>query len=127
MIAVQVVCAADDATAAWLAAPAALSFIRLRSGQPGRLPTPEEAAAHPWTEGEREWAAERQASQAVGGPETVRARLAELLAATRADELMVTTMIGDPAETRASMTRVRELFGDAPLPPGLDAAAQSSR
>jgi luciferase family oxidoreductase group 1 len=127
MIAVQVVCAADDATAAWLAAPAALSFIRLRSGQPGRLPTPEEAAAHPWTEGEREWAAERQASQAVGGPETVRARLAELLAATRADELMVTTMIGDPAETRASMTRVRELFGDAPLPPGLDAVAQSGR
>jgi luciferase family oxidoreductase group 1 len=127
LVAVQVVCAPDDEEAAWLAAPSALSFIRLRSGHPGRLPTPEEAAAHPWTPDERAWAAERHAAQAVGGPETVAARLGELLKETQADELMLTTMVADPAAARASMTRAAKLFGPGPLPAGLDGSGPLQR
>ena len=44
MLGVSVVCAETDEQAEWLAAPGLLSFVRLRSGTPGRFPTPEEAA-----------------------------------------------------------------------------------
>jgi luciferase family oxidoreductase group 1 len=108
MVAVSVVCAETDERARWLAGPALLSFLRLRRGRPTALPSPEEAAAHPYTELERAVVAERQASMIVGSPETVRRGLAELLAATAADELMVTTMVFDPADRLLSYELLAE-------------------
>jgi alkanesulfonate monooxygenase SsuD/methylene tetrahydromethanopterin reductase-like flavin-dependent oxidoreductase (luciferase family) len=75
--------------------PAALSFLRLRAGMPQPLASPEEAAACPYSDRERKFASERFAGQAVGSPETVRARLTGLLERTGADELMLTTMVYD--------------------------------
>ena len=49
--------------------------------------------------------------------------LAELLAASAADELMVTTVVHDPAERLASYHRLHGLFG-GDLPPGLGAAGR---
>jgi luciferase family oxidoreductase group 1 len=118
MVAVQVVCAAEDAEAERLALPAGLSFLRLRQGHPGRLATPEQAAAYPWTPAEREFVAQRHADQAVGGPETVRGRLDDLLARTNADELMITTLVHDPADRLQSLERVRALFPAETLPAG---------
>ena len=109
VVCVSVVCADDDEEAHRLALPGALSFLRLRSGRPGTFPSPEEAAAHPWSEHERAWAASRAAQQAVGGPATVRARLDALLAETAADELMVTTMVHDPADRLRSFELVAGL------------------
>lgn len=124
MIAVQVVAAEDDEAAQALALPMALSFLRLRLGRPSPMPTVAEAAAHPWTDGERAFAEARWEGQAVGGPETVRDRLGDLLARTGADELMVTTSVPDPAAARTSLRVVRDLFGPEPLPSGLgDVAA----
>jgi luciferase family oxidoreductase group 1 len=97
MVAASVICADTDDHARWLAGSGALSFVRLRSGRPGPLPSPEEAAAHPYTEAERAFIADRQASSIVGSPQTVRRGLEELLDATAADELMITTMTYDPA------------------------------
>jgi luciferase family oxidoreductase group 1 len=93
MVAVAVVCAETDERARWLAAPSALSFLRLRQGRPGLMPTPEEAAAYPYTELEREMIRSRQVDQVIGSPDTVRRGLSELLGRTRADELMITTML----------------------------------
>jgi luciferase family oxidoreductase group 1 len=121
MVAVQGLVAEDDERARWLAGPSALSFLRLRAGRPGRMPTPEEAAAYPWTEAERTTAAARQAEQAVGGPETVRERLADILGRTAADELMVTTLVHDPADRIRSFELLRELFPGDELPRGLAA------
>ncbi len=118
MLPVQVLCADDDHTAEALALPAALSFLRLRSGRPGRMPTPVQAAAHPWTNAEREAVALRQEQQAIGSPQTVAERIAELLRRTAADELMVTAMVHDPADRLRSLRLVRSLFGDEPLPLG---------
>src|SRR5260221_13366549 len=95
MVAVSAICADTDERAEWLSGPAALSFLRLRTGMPQPLASPEEAAAHPYGPGEREFARERCASQAIGSPETVPAQLAGLLERTQADELTVTTMIYD--------------------------------
>ncbi|WP_204003044.1 LLM class flavin-dependent oxidoreductase [Micromonospora lutea] len=95
MVAVNAVCADSDERAEWLAGPAGLSFLRLRSGRPEPLATPDEAAAYPYTEFEREFLAQRQQGQACGSPETVRRQLSELLASTGADELMLTSMVYD--------------------------------
>jgi luciferase family oxidoreductase group 1 len=109
MVAAGVVCAETDERARWLAGPSALSFLRLRSGRPGTLPPPEEAAAYPYTDLERAMIADRQSSQLIGSPSTVRGGLAELLAATEADELMVTTMVFDPADRLRSLELVAEI------------------
>jgi luciferase family oxidoreductase group 1 len=108
MVAAGVVCAETDEQARWLAGPSALSFLRLRQGRPGTLPSPEEAAAYPYTDLDRAMIAERQSAQLIGSPATVRSGLAELLAQTRADELMLTTMVFDPADRLRSFELVAE-------------------
>ena len=49
----QVVCAETDAEAQRLAAPSALSFVKLRQGRPELLPSPEETDAYPYSDFER--------------------------------------------------------------------------
>lgn len=120
IVTVQAVCAPDDEEAERIALPAALSFLRLRQGRPGQLPTPEQAAAHPWTPEERAFVAQRGDGQAIGGPETVRAALADLLASTAADELMLSTLVHSPADRLRSTELIRDMFDK--LPSGLGQA-----
>jgi luciferase family oxidoreductase group 1 len=114
MVAVAAICADTDERAQWLSGPAALSFLRMRTGRPQPLATPEEAAAYRYTEAERRQAAERFADQAVGSPDTVRAQLGALLERTGADELMLTTMVYDIGDRIRSF----ELIADK-VAPGL--------
>ncbi|MEU4715762.1 LLM class flavin-dependent oxidoreductase [Micromonospora purpureochromogenes] len=108
MVAVNVVCAETDERAEWLAGPSALSFLKLRTGRPEPLATPEEAAAYPYNEFEREFVRQRRDGQAMGSPETVRRQLGDLLARTGADELMVTTMVYDVADRVRSFELVAD-------------------
>jgi luciferase family oxidoreductase group 1 len=108
MVAVNVVCADTDERAEWLAAPSALSFLRLRSGRPEALSTPADAAAYPYSELDRDFIRQRRDGQAMGSPETVRRQLTELLARTHADELMLTTMVYDIADRVRSFELVAE-------------------
>ena len=103
------VCAETDERARFLAGSGALSFLRLRSGRPGPLPSPDEAAAHPYNELERAFIDDRLATQIIGAPETVQRGIAELVEATQADELMITTMVYDPADRLGSFERVAAL------------------
>ncbi|MDQ6669589.1 MAG: LLM class flavin-dependent oxidoreductase [Chloroflexota bacterium] len=98
MVAAAVVCADSDERARWLAQPGALSFLRLRAGRPGLLPSPEEAAAYPYTVAERQAMDMRQAHQIIGDPDTVQRGLTDLLERTAADELMLTTIVHDHAD-----------------------------
>jgi luciferase family oxidoreductase group 1 len=118
-VALQVICGKDDEHAAYLAGPVALTYLKMQSAPPERLPTFDQAAAYPWSTEELKAREQVLASQAVGGPGTVRERLADILAATGADEIMATTIVPDGGEMLASLTRVREVFGDAELPLGL--------
>jgi luciferase family oxidoreductase group 1 len=110
MISVRVVCAEDDARAKWLSAPAQLSFLRMRNWPAEPFPSPEDTAAHAWTAEERAMADQREAAQAIGGPATVRDRLAEIIAATEPDELMTLNTVTNLDERLASLERVRGLF-----------------
>jgi luciferase family oxidoreductase group 1 len=108
MVAAGVICAETDERARYLAGPSALSFLRLRQGHPGLLPSPAEAAAYPYSDLERAMVRERQSTQLIGTPETVRAGLAGLRERTEADELMITTQTHDPADRLRSFQLAAE-------------------
>ncbi|MBO2445714.1 LLM class flavin-dependent oxidoreductase [Actinomadura barringtoniae] len=116
LIAVSVTAAESDERAQELARPQALSFLRLRQGRPGLLPTPEEAASHPYSPIEQEIIQSRIGSQVVGGPDTVRRQMDALLADTKADEVMVTTMVYDHADRLRSYDLLAELYDLSPEP-----------
>ncbi|AIG74692.1 Hypothetical protein AJAP_08965 [Amycolatopsis japonica] len=109
MLGVSVVAAETDERAQYLAAPSGLTFLSLRKGRPIPLPTPEEAAAYPYTDIERVFIEDRASSSVIGSPETVHKGLETLLADTGADELMITTMVHDQADRVRSYELVAEL------------------
>jgi alkanesulfonate monooxygenase SsuD/methylene tetrahydromethanopterin reductase-like flavin-dependent oxidoreductase (luciferase family) len=74
------------------------------------VPSPDEAAEFPYSELELAVMADRSGQQAVGSPQTVRRRLAELLAQTRVDELMITNIVHSHADRVRSLEIVREIF-----------------
>jgi luciferase family oxidoreductase group 1 len=116
MVAAAVICADTDEKARWLAGSGALSFLLLRSGRPGPVPSPEEAAAYPYNDLERAFIEDRQATQIIGAPDTVRKGLTELLEATAADELMITTMVFDPADRLHSFDLLAALAAPSRVP-----------
>src|SRR5215212_10761747 len=110
ILAVSVICAETNEYAEELASSMQLSWVRMRSGNPGPLPSPEEAIAYPYTPADRHLANAYRYMQVVGNPRTVRARLEELAARTAADEVMVTTNIYDHAERLRSYERLAEVL-----------------
>src|SRR5215208_7661767 len=110
ILAVAVVCGETDELARILASSMELAWVRMRSGKPGPLPSPEEAMAYPYTPADRHLANAYRYMQVVGNPRTVRARLEELAEHTAADEVMVTTNIYDHAERLRSYERLAEVL-----------------
>jgi luciferase family oxidoreductase group 1 len=91
-----------------------LSMLRLRSGRPGPLPSPEEATQYPWSEGERAAVEEWAGLVSVGTPDKVAADLDRRARAAGADELIITTNIHDPAERRHSYALLASTWGLKP-------------
>ncbi|MEZ0075984.1 LLM class flavin-dependent oxidoreductase [Planotetraspora sp. GP83] len=99
LVSADVVVAEDDATARELASPYALWVRSIRTGAGAMpFPSPEEAAAHEWTEEDRVLVADRIDTQFAGSPETVVEKLRVLRDVTGADELLVTTITHDHAD-----------------------------
>ncbi|MFI8307500.1 LLM class flavin-dependent oxidoreductase [Streptomyces sp. NPDC085927] len=88
---------------------AALNMVRLRTGRPGLVPTPEEAEAHPFSPVEQDFVDSWNANVVHGTPDEVRAGLDDLQKRTGADELMIT------ANAHSGDVRLRsyELIADA--------------
>jgi luciferase family oxidoreductase group 1 len=121
ILTVTVICAETDERARELSLAWALSFIRLRTGvPPGPFPTHEEAIAHEWTEAERAYADDFLAAQAIGSPDTVRARLQTLLEQTGAEELMASIPVTDPTARATSLRLLVDMAGS----PAYDAATR---
>jgi luciferase family oxidoreductase group 1 len=106
MIAAGVICADTDERAKFLAGASALSFLKLRTGRPGRVPTPEEAAAYPYSDMEKAFIEDRQSTQYIGAPPAVTEGLALLIKQTGVDELMLTIQTHDPADRLRSFNLV---------------------
>lgn len=89
-------------------------MLRLRSGRPSPLPSPEEAAAYPWSDGERAAVEEWAGLVSVGTPDQVAEDLARRARSAGADELIITTNIHDPAERRHSFDLLATAWGLKP-------------
>jgi luciferase family oxidoreductase group 1 len=110
VLAVAVICAETNERAEELASSMELAWVRMRSGNPRPLPSPEEAMAYPYTPAERRLADAYRTMQVVGDPSTVRTRIEELAGHTAADEVMATTNVYDHAERLRSYELLAEVF-----------------
>jgi luciferase family oxidoreductase group 1 len=110
ILATHVVCADTDAEAERLATTVELNFVRRAKGEYLPLASPEEAAAYDYTPIDKARIAQNRSRLTVGAPATVKGRLEPLVAATQADELMVTTMLYDHQARRHSYELLKEAF-----------------
>ncbi|MFF4421002.1 MsnO8 family LLM class oxidoreductase [Streptomyces sp. NPDC001549] len=117
LLCVEAVCAETEEEAVRRAGPMNVVKAGLLKGESQTpFPTPAQAAAHPFTEQERQALAGFRAQQAVGTPETVVQRLAHLAAETGADELMLATPVYDLGDRIASYALIRKHCGAATAP-----------
>src|SRR6266852_1581454 len=110
ILACAAVCADSEAEAERLAATIDLNFVRRSRGEYLPLASPQEAAAYPYSPAERGLIARNRGRLFVGTKAVVLERLRDLIAATKADEVMVTTMIYDHAARRHSYELLAEAF-----------------
>ncbi len=89
----------------------ALSMLRLRTGRPGLIPTPEEAAAYAFSPLEREFVDSWLANVVHGTPDEVRTGLDDLAKRTGADELMLTTNAHSGAARLRSYELIADVYG----------------
>jgi luciferase family oxidoreductase group 1 len=111
ILGVAAIAADGDEEAERLAASADLHYARRAKGEYAPLASPEEAAAYPYAPVDRERIGRHRARLIVGGIQAVKKRLLALIESTRADELMVTTMVYDHAARRHSYELLAEAFG----------------
>jgi luciferase family oxidoreductase group 1 len=110
ILAAHVVCADTDTEAERLATTVELNFVRRAKGEYLPLASPAEAATYHYTPVDRARIAQNRSRLTVGSPATVKARLEPLIAATQADELMVTAMIFDHAARKHSYELLAQAF-----------------
>jgi luciferase family oxidoreductase group 1 len=106
----HVVCADSDEAADRLALTVDLNIVRRATGQYLPLASPEEAAAYDYTPVDRARVAQNRARMSVGSPATIRSKLAPLIDATKADEVMVTTMIYSHEARKRSYQLLAETY-----------------
>ena len=109
MLGLHVVAAETDAEARYLFSSHLQALLNRRTGRPGRLPPPVEDFTARLDPRERAAIEASLGVSVVGGPETVRAGVAEFIARTAADELIVTSQIFDHEARKRScgiLTRV---------------------
>ncbi|MFJ8308398.1 MULTISPECIES: LLM class flavin-dependent oxidoreductase [unclassified Streptomyces] len=115
LIGVSALAADDEKEARRQTLTNALSMVRLRTGRPGLVPTPEEAEAYQFSALEREFVDSWLGNVISGTSDAVRAGLDDLQKRTGADELMITANAHGP-EARL---RSYELIADAYALPSL--------
>jgi luciferase family oxidoreductase group 1 len=126
MVAVSVVCAPDEEEARWLAGPAALSILQLRTGRLGPLATPEEAAAHRYSPQEQALIDSTTATHLIGDPTQVHRGLVDLQRRTDADEIMLSTRAHSFDARARSLALVAEQWPMEGADPGSAPAGSTS-
>jgi len=97
------VCAADtDAEARYLFSSLQQAFVNLRTGRAGKLPPPVEGFDEKLEPMARAMLGQALSCAVVGSPDTMRRGVADFIARTGADELMVTAQIFDHAARKRS-------------------------
>jgi luciferase family oxidoreductase group 1 len=105
-----VIAADTDDEAERIGSSADLHYARRATGEYAPLASPEEATAYPYTPIDRERIARHRARLIVGGIDRVKERLLSLIETTRADELMVTSMVYDHSARKHSYELLARAF-----------------
>jgi luciferase family oxidoreductase group 1 len=108
----HVVCADSDEEAERLALTVDLNIVRRARGEYLPLASPDDAAAYDYKPVDRSRIAQNRARMSVGSPATIKSKLAPLIEATKADELMVTTMIFSHEARKRSYELLAKAFAD---------------
>ena len=111
ILAVAVVAAETDAEAERLATSMDLNRLWRDRGQYRPLPSIEEAQAYPYTESDRAIIARNRTRLFVGSPATLMQKLEPMIAASKADELMVITAVYDHEARKKSYGLLADAFG----------------
>jgi luciferase family oxidoreductase group 1 len=111
ILAVAVVAAETDAEAERLASSMDLNRLLRDRGQYRPLPSVEEALAYPYAESERAAIARNRSRLFVGSPATVMQKLQPMIAASKADELMIITAVYDHDARKKSYSLLADAFG----------------
>ncbi|WP_371652857.1 MULTISPECIES: LLM class flavin-dependent oxidoreductase [unclassified Streptomyces] len=111
LIGVSALAADDEQEARRQTLTNALSMVRLRTGRPGLVPTPEEAAAYSFSPMEREFVDGWLANVVSGTAEEVRDGLDALQKRTGADELMLTANAHGPEARLRSYELIADVYG----------------
>ena len=101
--AMTVICAETDAEAEYLASSQDQSFVRLRTGDPGKLPPPVAGYRQSLDMSAQGMLERLGVARAVGSPATVRARIGRFVDRTRADEIIVSGATFDPLARHESL------------------------
>ncbi|MBI0534424.1 LLM class flavin-dependent oxidoreductase [Roseomonas sp. KE2513] len=112
MLGVNVHAAETDAAARLLFSSHQQAFVNLRSGRPGKLPAPQEGFFEGLDPYAQAMIRNSLSVSIVGGPDTVRQGLRDLVARTGADELMVTGQIHDHAARKRSFAILAEVAAE---------------
>jgi luciferase family oxidoreductase group 1 len=115
IVALAVFCADTDHEAKRMASSIRVAFAELRTGKPGRLPSPDEALARVLSPHEEAAVSFFDRLGIVGTPDRVKARIEAIVAETGADEVMIATHAYDPAARRRSFELVAQAFGLQPV------------
>jgi luciferase family oxidoreductase group 1 len=103
MAAMTVICGETDEEAELLASSQDQAFVRLRSGDPGKLPPPVRDYRRSLPESAQAMLDRLSVARAVGSPETVREKIHRFIERTHADEIVVSGATFDPAARRRSI------------------------
>jgi luciferase family oxidoreductase group 1 len=110
ILALAVFCAETREEATRIASSIRVTFAQLRTGTPGRLPSPDEALAYPFTPEERASVAYLDRLQILGTPPEVKSAIEAAVARTGADEAMLATHAFDPAARQRSYELIARVF-----------------
>ena len=110
MLAINIVAAETDKEAWRLATTQFQSFLRLIRGTPGQMQPPVETMDGLWTAQEKILVDERLGGSIIGSAATVTEELTRILNQTKADELMINTMIYDHAARLRSYEIVADFW-----------------
>jgi luciferase family oxidoreductase group 1 len=109
LVSVSLIAGSTDEHARWLAWPSKRKFLGRRLGRRILLPSPEDAAAYPYTAEELAAIDAQFKDVILGSPATVSAGLHALVQNSGADELMIKTDVYDHADRRRCLELVAEL------------------
>ncbi len=122
---VSTICAESDSEAQRLASSLRLWRLRLEQGDPGPIPSVEEAEFYPYTPAEEARMMELATRFTVGAPEHVADRLSELAEAHGVSEVLIVTICHDPRARIRSYELIAEAFGIGTKTEGAEATAST--